>query len=231
MKLINKIIQVVKKEANYSVDAKIKSRELISVSLTRLIMLVRGYLRFAFTINLLKPIFIGKNVIIYNKNIISFDKGCTIKDNVHIDALSRQGIKLGRNVSIGKSAIIECTGVVRNLGEGLIIGNNSNIGDFNFIAVRGKIIIGENVLIGPRVNMHAENHIIEHKDIPIKEQGESRIGIIIEDNVWIGAGSIILDGVKVGTGAVIAAGSVVNKNVSPFSIVGGVPAKIIKERV
>ena len=175
-------------------------------------------------------VFIGTKTRIRNKSLISCGKNLSIKDGVIISALSKGGIKFGDNVSVGYYTVIECTGVIRNLGETLTIGNNSNIGDFNFIGVRGKIEIGNNVLIGPRVNFHAENHIFSELSIPIKEQGESRKGIVVEDDVWIGAGSIILDGVIIGQGAVIAAGSVVNKDVEPYAIVGGVPAKMIKKR-
>ena len=116
--------------------------------------------------------FVGSKTRISNKNLISCGKNLTIKDGVIITALSKGGITFGDNVSIGNYAIIECTGVIRNLGEQLIIGNNSNIGDFNFIAVRGKIEIGNNVLFGPRVNMHAENHNFSSIEIPIKNQGK-----------------------------------------------------------
>lgn len=229
-KLASNVIRLLKKDNGYSIDSNMKIGEIISLFITRFNMLLRGYLKLLLSKNLMKAIFIGKNVIIYNKNKLFFGKGCTIKDNAHIDPLSVTGIKLGNNVSIGKGAIIECTGVVRTLGEGLEIGDNSNIGDLNFIAVRGKIKIGKNVLIGPRVNMHSENHNFNDIDVPIKQQGESRKGITIRDNVWIGAGSIILDGVTIGEGSVIAAGSVVNKDIDKYSIVGGVPAKFIKNR-
>ncbi|MNG32136.1 Virginiamycin A acetyltransferase [compost metagenome] len=78
--------------------------------------------------------------------------------------------------------------------------------------------------------MSAENHVFSDKTKPIKEQGIYRQGITIEDDCWIGSNVTILDGVTIGTGSVVAAGAVVTKDVPPYSVVGGVPAKIIKER-
>jgi len=93
-----------------------------------------------------------------------------------------------------------------------------------------KIVLGKNVILGPYVQMIAFNHGIKEISVPIVEQEYTEDDIIIEDNVWIGAGAIILAGVKIGKGTVIASGSVVTKNLPPNSICGGVPAKVIKYR-
>nr|WP_328813646.1 DapH/DapD/GlmU-related protein [Rhodococcus sp. NBC_00297] len=73
----------------------------------------------------------------------------------------------------------------------------------------------------------SENHKFERRDLPIREQGETRQCVDIGDDVWVGSNVTILAGVKVGNGAIVAAGAVVNKDVAPFTIVGGVPAKQI----
>lgn len=93
-----------------------------------------------------------------------------------------------------------------------------------------KIIMGNNVLIGPGVKIFTGNHGIILGDVPIVYQERVENDVIIGDNVWIGANSVILSGVKIEDGSVIAAGSVVTKNVSGNSIFGGVPAKLIKKR-
>jgi len=93
----------------------------------------------------------------------------------------------------------------------------------------GKIIIGNDVLVGPGVVMRASNHRYEKKDIPISKQGHSGGQIIVEDDVWISAKAIILPNVTVGKGAVIGAGAVVNRDVPPYALAVGVPAKVIKE--
>lgn len=87
------------------------------------------------------------------------------------------------------------------------------------------ITIGDNVAVGPEVTFFAAGH--DTNDINLKDTGGP---IILESNVWIGGRSIILQGVTVGKGAIVAAGSVVTKNVDPYTVVGGTPAKFIKKR-
>lgn len=85
------------------------------------------------------------------------------------------------------------------------------------MVVLEKWLYGNNVMIGPKVDIFAENHNFDDKYVNIKEQGVERKGIIIEDNCWIGSGTIILDGVKIGKGSVIAAGTLISKNIEPYS--------------
>ncbi len=228
--IVSGIIRRLKSEGTYSVDKSIATTVLLHNILERMVMAVRGSVARPFFGSSRGLIFVGRRTVIRRKRMITAGKNLTVKDGAMIDATSKRGILFGNNVAVGKYAVIECTGVIRNLGESLKIGNNSNIGDFSFIAVRGPIDIGDNVLIGPRVSMHSENHIYEDPDVPIKDQGESRIGITVEDDVWIGAGVVILDGVRIGKGAVVAAGSVVTRNVDAYTVVGGVPASVIKPR-
>ncbi len=147
-----------------------------------------------------------------------------------LNALSYDGVEIGNNFTLGKYAVIECTGVLRNVGNSLKIGNNVGINHYCFIGVRGNITIGDNVIFGPRVNIFSENHNFDRLDISIKNQGVTKEDTIIGNDVWIGASVSIMPGVKVGNGCVIAAGSVVTKDSADFSVVAGVPAKIIKNR-
>ncbi len=93
------------------------------------------------------------------------------------------------------------------------------------------IKIGDNVLIGPNVVIRAADHNFDNIDIPINMQGHRSGRIIIEDNVWIGANVTIIRDVTIGTGSVIGAGAVVTKDVPPYSIAAGVPARVIKSRI
>ena len=227
--ILNKIIGKLGKK-DYKIDSSLSNGDMLNILLGRASSFLRGsFLRLG-----LKEskgiVFLGRRSRIKFKSKISVGKTITIGDNVEINALSKNGIKMGDNVSIHRNTIIECTGVIRDLGIGLTIGNNVGIAQNCFIQVRGEITIGSNVIFGPGVSIFSENHLFTDPDIPVVEQGEARKGVIIEDNVWIASGAIILDGVRIGKNSIIAAGSVVNKNVPEYSVVGGVPAKIIKSR-
>lgn len=91
--------------------------------------------------------------------------------------------------------------------------------------------IGNYVLIAPNVTILASSHKYERTDIPISNQGEEFKPVRIEDDVWIGRNVIIMPGLKIGHGSIIGAGAVVTRDVNPYSIMGGVPAKLIRKRI
>lgn len=231
-KFINKVISRIKGE-RYIVDDGIPESQLFSLCIRKLIELLRGFfIRIHFTKKHKgKNFFVGKNVRIRCKSRIACGSGVSIADGVYIDACCRGGVLIGNNVSIGRNTQIECTGVIRELGESLIIEDGVGIGANCFIGVRGKVIIGKNTIIDPNVKIHSENHIFSDIGTPIRLQGTSRKGIVIGEDCWIGSGAIILDGVHIGKGCVIAAGAVVNKDISDYTVSGGVPVKTIKTRI
>lgn len=134
----------------------------------------------------------------------------------------------GGQITIGSRNEILRGCLLMTYGGNIKIGNNCSINPYSIIYGHGKgVKIGDNVLIAGHCMIIPANHIFENTSIPIKNQGLTSKGIIIEDDVWLGGGCKVLDGVIIGKGAVIAAGSVVNKNVDPFTIVAGIPAKRI----
>lgn len=141
-----------------------------------------------------------------------------------------RGLRLAK---IGKDTNIHPTALIRE-GEFVTIGNHCLINHNNLIQAgkskNGSITIGDYVHTGANVMMIAFNHGFYTRDIPTKQQDYLEAPIVIGNDVWIGGGSIILAGVTIGDGAVIAAGAVVNKDVLAYTIVGGVPAKVLKNR-
>lgn len=229
-RLIERTIQYLKQDTSYQLDPALTGRALWQVSTYRGGMMLRGsWRRWQFGHNKGK-LLLGKRVTLRHPQYVSIGRSVIIEDHVTIDALSRDGVVLGDNVTIARFSTIQCTGVIRATGMGLRIGDNSAVGAYSFLGAQGGIVIGCNVIMGPRVSFHAENHRYENMDIPIRLQGESRQGIIVADDCWIGAGSIILDGVHIGQGCVVAAGSVVTKSIPPYAIVAGVPARVIQQR-
>ena len=134
--------------------------------------------------------------------------------------LKRIAKNVGKNVNIEQHVVF---------GEEFEIGDNSTVGFRSDIY--GPVKIGKDVMIGPEVAIYTHNHKHDEIDIPMIKQGYTENKpVYIEDNVWIGRRVLIMPGVCIGTGSIVAAGAVVTKNVEPYSIVGGNPAKIIKYR-
>ncbi len=118
--------------------------------------------------------------------------------------------------------------------ENITVGNNVAINYGVWIAANpnkdGAIVFGNDILIGPYSIIHSGNHVFRDPIIPVYKQGFEFKQITIEDDVWIAARCTILSGVTLGKGSVIAAGSVVIKDVPPFTVVAGVPAKVVARR-
>lgn len=113
---------------------------------------------------------------------------------------------------------------------GIEVGKNFAINSGSVVDGRGGIIIGDDVLIGPNVSIMSSEHQFKQTDTPIIELNHLIGEVKIHDDVWIGANAVITSGVEIGKGAVVGAGAVVTKDVSEFSVVGGVPAKVIGTR-
>jgi acetyltransferase-like isoleucine patch superfamily enzyme len=114
----------------------------------------------------------------------------------------------------------------------IYVGDNCYLGDgVQLYAWNETITIGNNVLIAAGVQMITRKHGFADIESPIAEQGYVHAPITIGDDVWIGFRAIILSGVTIGEGSIVGAGAVVTKDVAPYSIVGGVPARLIRKRV
>lgn len=150
--------------------------------------------------------------------------------------LGTQYFSIGDKTSFGKFCVL--TAWDRSEGDiftpEVKIGRNCSFGDYIHLTCINKIIIGNNVLTGRWVtitdNSHGKTEWENLKEIPLKRNLYSKGPVVIEDNVWIGDKATILPGVRIGKSSVIAANSVITKDVPPYSVVAGNPAKIIKMR-
>ena len=155
-------------------------------------------------------------------------KGCR---KVFVEPLLKRTFGFcGKNVHIPKGC--DFSG-----GKNISVGNNVFFGLNNTIlSAKAKLIIKDNVMFGPNVTVITGDHRIDILDRPMcsitddEKLPENDQDVVIEEDVWVGAGATILKGVTIGNGSVVAAGALVKKDVPPYAVVGGVPAKIIKMR-
>ena len=155
--------------------------------------------------------------------------------NIH-PSLEFTGSKnLYRTVKLGSQCIVEKEVTVwlspdQGAEPKLAMGDNAFIGQHSYLGVFKPITIGAYAMIGAHCYIISCNHDYSRRDLPIQKQGFVGAPIVIEDDVWLGTHVVVLPGVTIGKGAIVAAGAVVNKDIPPYEVWGGVPAKFIKTR-
>jgi acetyltransferase-like isoleucine patch superfamily enzyme len=178
-----------------------------------------------------KMAMLGSGVRFFNLPKITFGKFMKLGKGVQISALGKTGVIIGNNVGIGDYSRVIVSTSLNQIGEYIKIGNNVGMGEYCYLGGAGGLEIGDDCIIGQYFSCHPENHIYSDVNELIRNQGVERKGIKIGNNCWIGSKVSILDGVEIGEGCVIAAGAVVSKSFPAYSVIGGVPAKLIKSRV
>lgn len=176
----------------------------------------------------LKNVIFGKNVDIFNPDKIRIGKNCLIGDNCLLEAKTDGSISIGDDVSIGRGCLIRC-----GLGS-IEIGNNTRIAAYSHISAIGATVkLGRNVLVASYCCIIGDSSPdVSLVDVPmICQSTTDSKGIVIGEDIWLGAGVSVLDGVNIRTGSVIGAGSVVTKDIPEYSIAVGVPARVIKSRI
>jgi len=146
-----------------------------------------------------------------------------------------EGVRLACNqpgaMSIGDNVRILRNVTIATCGSGKIsIGNNVHIGEGTIIQSGDEIVIRDNVIIGPQNIIVDFDHVYRDKDTPIIKQGHNAKKILIEEDAWVSSHCSVIKGTVIGRGSVVGAGAVVNKDIPPFSVACGVPAKVIKKR-
>ncbi len=161
-----------------------------------------------------KSVFLGRDTTVCKYAILEVDPSST-----------------GRSkIVIGNDTLISSFVTLRTYGGMIKIGDSCFVNSFSALYGHGDLVIGNGVLIGPQVTIIPANYGFKDRDIPFRQQTPSMEGITIGDNVWIGAGVTVLDGCTIGKGSIIGAGAVVTRNVEPYAIMAGVPAKQIGSR-
>lgn len=171
---------------------------------------------------------------LFKRHFKSFGKGCEIKPSF-LMLLGPQYISIGNNCYIGSRVQLtawDSSYIGGNYKPEIILGDGVSIGDESQVTAINKIVIGKRVLTGKKVLITDNSHgevVRELMDVaPLDRQIVSKGPVIIGDNVWIGEKATIVSNVKIGNGAIIAANSVVTKDVPPYCVVAGCPARIVK---
>lgn len=113
-------------------------------------------------------------------------------------------------------------------GKNVVIGSNTHCAPY--ACLYGPLIIGKHCAIAAHVVLASVGHGYDRVDIPMVEQQAQTNEVVLEDDVWIGANAVVVGGVRIGTGSIVGAGAVVTRDVPPFSVVGGVPARMLRDR-
>lgn len=158
------------------------------------------------------------------RGTVELGRGSYVAQGSHIIA------EKGDKIVFGKRCHVHVGVVVASYGGNIKIGNNVRINPYSVIYGHGCVEIGDDVLIAAHTVIVPANHKFDRLDLPIRLQGLSTKGIKIESDVWLGARVTVLDGVTIGRGCVVGAGAVVTKDIAPFSIAVGAPARVICSR-
>lgn len=202
----------------------------------RLFRIIGWLFHFIYSSRLSYPLYIGKREFITQlkkSRFKSFGKNSLL--GLEVKILKPQFIAIGENTSICNGAELSCTviGGINKRKPELIIGDNVSIGAYSHITCANKLVIGNGVLTGKRIlitdNSHGSSEKVTMDIAPMLRPVVSNGPVIIEDNVWIGEMACIMPNVRIGRGAIIAASAVVTRDVPAYSVVAGIPAKIIKQ--
>ncbi|MBK7031000.1 MAG: acyltransferase [Bacteroidales bacterium] len=153
--------------------------------------------------------------------IIKRGKGSIIRRKARLDLIP------SRKFSIGYRTIIEDYTIINNGMGDIIIGDRCAV--TSRVKLVGPVTLGNFVTIGSGAQITGLTHNFEDVTRPIKEQGVSANKTVVDDDVWIGGNSVIIQGLHIGTHCIIASGSVVTRDIPPYSVVAGNPARIIKK--
>lgn len=171
---------------------------------------------------------IERNVRLRFAGNIRLGHGSYIDESVYIHACPG-GVDIGANTIIMHGAILHVYNFRGLPHAGIHIGRDSLIGEYTVIRGQGGVTIGNRVYTSPMTQIIAVNHVFDDPRRPFIEQGITAQGIVIDDDVWLGANAVITDGVHIGEGAVVAASAVVTKDVPPHTLVAGIPAQVVRE--
>ena len=194
------------------------------------LMLVRGVLCQLVHFKVPKLLFMGRGARIYGFSHLRFRQPMKLGNHSTIDLRFTNKVVIGSHFVLGDFSTMRASGSQKFKCQKLLIGNHVTFGPYSCIGGGFGLSIGNDVMAGPYVSIHPENHIFRDLNTPIRKQGINGVGIKIGSDIWIGTKATILDGARVADGSIIAAGALVVGSFPPLSILGGLPARVLKKR-
>lgn len=173
------------------------------------------------------PVAIEQSVRLRYTQNIRLGRNVYLDHGVYLHACPG-GISIGEDCRVMHGAILHVYNFRDLPHAGISVGARCIVGEFSVIRGQGGVIIGNDVLIAPQVQILAVDHVVQTSRVPIMTQGITAQGIVIEDGVWLGAGAIVADGVRIGRHAVIGAGAVVTRDIPAGTVAMGIPARVIR---
>lgn len=218
--LFQKLLQRAGK--GYALDPDVPDVLLIRELTARAVQLVRGLLGYR------SRALVGARVRVRGRSRLRLGTLASLGADSRIDAHGEWGVTLGPRSKLGAHARVTTTSHLSRYGKGLRIGRDSGIGEYAHLGCSGGVEIGDDVIVGPFLTVHSQEHRFDDPAVPIRLQGTEERSVVVEDDVWIGARVTLLAGSRIGRGSVVAAGAVVAGAFPAHSLIGGVPARRIK---
>ncbi len=205
--------------------------DVIEARIERRLQLLRGHIARWRGVRAGERFGLGRGVRILYPGYLQVGDDVTIEDYGYLHCLSAGGVRIGSHTGIARNLSLHCGGAAGEYSQSFFsIGEHCYIGPNAVLGPSGGIEIGSHVLIGPGLTISSENHRFDDPDRSIYAQGVEPGTVHIADDCWIASNVTILAGVTLGAGCVVAAGAVVTRDVAPNSIVGGVPARLLRMR-
>jgi acetyltransferase-like isoleucine patch superfamily enzyme len=168
----------------------------------------------------------GQGVVLRHPAKIHLGDGVVVDDLVVLDAkgTGNRGIRIGDGVFLGRGTILSCKD-----GD-IVLGDHTNIGFHSEVFSGSSVTVGRHGLFAAQTYLIGGGHDFEGTGAPVVDQARTSAGIVLGDDVWLGAGAKVLDGVKIGSHVAVGAGAVVTKDLPDGAVAVGIPARVVRER-
>lgn len=174
-----------------------------------------------------KRVLLGRGLTLRQPQRVHLGDGAIIDDACMFNVRGEESrLVIGRGVFIGRCTYLNAR------GGSIEIGDHANLSSHIRVGTYSRVLIGRHAIIAAFCYIGGVDHRTDRTDIPMALQGcLDKGGVVLEDDVWLGAGVIVNDGVTIGKGAVVGAGSVVTRDIPPYAVAYGVPARVVRSRL